>query len=64
MPVTFLLCVNTALVQGNMSKMVMGSIKTITNDSILETQIIPVYDDLSKNEEYRKIMEQIFLMNI
>ncbi|WP_180957926.1 hypothetical protein [Psychroflexus sp. MES1-P1E] len=49
---TFLLCVNTALVQGNMSKMVMGSIKTITNDSILETQIIPVYDDLSKNEEY------------
>jgi hypothetical protein len=63
-PVTFLLCVNTALVQGNMSKMVMGSIKTITNDSILETQIIPVYDDLSKNEEYRKIMEQIFLMNI
>lgn len=52
-PMAFSLCVNITLAQGNMSKIDMGSIKTI-NDSILEAQIIPIWNDSSKNEEYRK----------
>ena len=53
-PMAFSLCVNITLAQGNMSKIDMGSIKTSINDSILEAQIIPIWNDSSKNEEYRK----------
>lgn len=53
-PIALLLCVNITLAQGNMSKIDIGSIKTTINDSILETQIIPIWNDSSKNEDYRK----------
>jgi hypothetical protein len=53
-PMAFLLCVNMVLAQGNMSKINKGSIKTTIDDSILEAQIIPKWNDSSKNYEYRK----------
>jgi hypothetical protein len=53
-PMTFLLCVNMALAQGNMSKIDTSSIKTTIENSIVEAQIIPIWNDSSKNDEYRK----------
>lgn len=53
-PMALLLCVNITLAQGNMSKIDMGSIRKTINDSILEARIIPIWNDSSKNEDYRK----------
>ncbi len=53
-PMAFLLCVNMVLAQGIMSEIDKSSIKTTIDDSILEAQIIPLWNDSSKNEEYRK----------
>lgn len=50
----FLLCVNMALAQGNMSKIDKDSIKTTIDNSILEAQIIRTGSDSSENEEYRQ----------
>jgi len=53
-PMAFLLCVNMVLAQGIMSEIDTSSIKTTIDDSIVEAQIIPVWNNSSKNDEYRK----------